>query len=285
MTHISNNNKKTEQAWNTLYTRLEREELLPVSKPAQPSYSVNIHWGKWVAAIAILFISITTTYYLTTPSHPGAATMLSLHNQEVETTLITTLEDGSTIYLADNARIDYPEFFSSEKREVTLQGNAFFEVTGNPERPFIIEAGETEIEVIGTAFYVKNIDKAPFELSVQQGKVKVTSKKSGQVKQVIAGEVVQFTSSGLEVHPTLKDKQFQPYTNRVQFKDVPLSEVLRVINNKNPKNRIEASPSLKDRRLTVAFYNETPEEITELICSGLNLQYTRDKEILLISEQ
>ena len=84
-------------------------------------------------------------------------TLLTLHNNEASTTLVTTLEDGSIVYLADNSQLSYPEHFQREKREVSLLGNALFDVSGNKERPFLIETEQARIEVLGTSFNIKKL--------------------------------------------------------------------------------------------------------------------------------
>lgn len=62
---------------------------------------------------------------------------------------------------------------------MSLKGNALFDIAGNRARPFFIETGKVQIEVIGTAFHVRNSGNSPFELAVQRGEVKVTQKQNG----------------------------------------------------------------------------------------------------------
>ena len=161
----------------------------------------------------------------------------------------------------------FPEHFSSDRREVSLQGNALFEVAGNRKRPFVIETEDTRIEVLGTAFNVKSNDSSPFELSVQRGEVKVTLKKDGQNIHVKAGETVTLLSR---------------YTKRIRFKDEKLGNILRVINLQNPDIQLETTPELWNRTLTVTFSNDTPEAMAELICLALDLKKTRQDNMILL---
>ena len=105
------------------------------------------------------------------------AQALIMQENTEQSTLVTTLEDGSIVYMGGETSLQYPEHFSMDKREVSLQGNALFDVTGNRERPFLIETEEVRIEVLGTMFHVKSDVGSTFELSVQRGKVKVALKK------------------------------------------------------------------------------------------------------------
>ena len=104
------------------------------------------------------------------------------------------MEDGSIVYLADNSQLSYPEHFQREKREVSLLGNALFDVSGNKERPFLIETEQARIEVLGTSFNIKSSDKSAFELAVRRGLVKVTLKKNGEQTLVKAGQTVSLFS-------------------------------------------------------------------------------------------
>ena len=102
--------------------------------------------------------------------------LLTQENQGVST-LATTLEDGSVVLLAKETSLLYPKHFIADKREVSLQGNAFFDVAKKQGQPFWIDTEQAKIEVLGTAFSVQSDENAPFRLSVQRGIVKVTLKK------------------------------------------------------------------------------------------------------------
>jgi len=228
MNQIEKNKLKTDQAWEQLYTRLEQDGLLdkPISGTQIP-YRIGLM--KWAAAIIILCVSVATAIFLGQERTPET-TLLTLHNNEASTTLVTTLEDGSIVYLADNSQLSYPEHFQREKREVSLLGNALFDVSGNKERPFLIETAQARIEVLGTSFNIKSSDKSAFELAVRRGLVKVTLKKNGEQTLVKAGQTVSLFSNRLQVVPTQDNEQFSDYTRRIQFKDERLGDILHVIN-------------------------------------------------------
>ena len=177
MIETERNKRKTDRAWNTLYQRLDEEGLLS-GRPASPFRSPAWKRGVAAAAVALLCLLVSVTY-LNRSGQDTDPNLLTRQNSETATTLVTTLEDGSVVYLAGNTSLKFPEHFSSDRREVSLQGNALFEVAGNRKQPFVIETEDTRIEVLGTAFNVKSNDSSPFELSVQRGEVKVTLKKDG----------------------------------------------------------------------------------------------------------
>lgn len=280
MIQEKNQHMKADQAWSLLYNRLEKDGLLPVEAPAR---SFRLQSFKWVAAIALLFVSLASVYFLSRPA-PTSAPLLTLLNEESNTSLVTMLEDGSTVYLANQTSLQYPEYFSENKREVSLKGDALFEVSGNPDRPFFIETEEVMIEVIGTSFHVRNTPNAPFQLSVQRGKVKVNLKQADMNAVFVeAGETVKISNGTLVSEPTLNKELFSQFTKRIQFKDERLGDILNVLNRDISDIPIYASGSIEDRKLTVSFYENTPEDMAQLICLALKANLTREDGRLLIS--
>ena len=105
------------------------------------------------------------------------------------TTTLVTLSDGTKVMLNANSTLEYPASFgdaSSDKendaadaahqvREVRLKGEAHFEVTKNPHRPFVVKAGEMQTQVLGTIFDVKAYRKDAPKVTLMEGKVKVSN--------------------------------------------------------------------------------------------------------------
>lgn len=282
MNRIERKKNRTDRAWNKLYLRLEQERLIPSREDEKLRALPLWKWGLAVAAVLALCIYSGISYFTEDPSPDQ--TFLVQQNKELST-LVTTLEDGSIVYLGGETSLHYPEHFLPERREVMLQGQALFDVAGNKDRPFLIETNETQIEVLGTAFNVKSDGAAPFELSVQRGKVKVTLKKTNQEVYVKAGETVILTSGKFHLDISKDNGQFARYLENMRFKDELLANILRVVNLHFSEKQLILSPELAERRLTVAFLNDSPEAVAELICLAMNLKCTREGNILKLSEE
>ena len=104
------------------------------------------------------------------------------------TTTLVTLSDGTKVMLNANSTLEYPASFDEaatgegraadaahQVREVRLKGEAHFEVTKNPHRPFVVKAGEMQTQVLGTIFDVKAYRKDAPKVTLMQGKVKVSN--------------------------------------------------------------------------------------------------------------
>ena len=269
----------TDQAWNELYSRLEQDNLIPARGQKRLMRPV---FAGMAAAIAVLCLCGALGIWLLNDWGTDER-LLSLKNGPEDNTLVTTLEDGSIIYLAQDATLSYPEHFEADKRLVKLDGNALFDVSGNKQRPFLIETKYTTIEVVGTSFNVKNNGKNDFELSVQRGLVKVTRLDNGESSFVKAGETVILNKNLFLKSPTSDMDQFARYTERIQFKDETLANIVRVINRMSSQPVQLSSSELENRRLTVSFYDNSPAAMTELICLALGLTSEQKEDTLVIS--
>ncbi|MDR1335484.1 MAG: FecR family protein, partial [Tannerella sp.] len=161
--------RTTDVAWEQLYRRVERDGLLPgKSAPGHPS-------GKTFTRAALMAVAVAVVaaagYHLLRqegdrrpPQPPLSGKDLQvIRNEANAPTLATVLDDGSIVYLSEQTSLKYPGTFDGDRREVVLQGDAFFEIRKNAEQPFFIDTEPAVIEVAGTSFQVRSGD---FLLSV-----------------------------------------------------------------------------------------------------------------------
>ena len=132
MIETERNKRKTDRAWNTLYQRLDEEGLLS-GRPASPFRSPAWKRGVAAAAVALLCLLVSVTY-LNRSGQDTDPNLLTRQNSETATTLVTTLEDGSVVYLAGNTSLKFPEHFSSDRREVSFPKNHFCKIN----RAFVV---------------------------------------------------------------------------------------------------------------------------------------------------
>lgn len=271
---------KTEQAWNRLYDRLDQDHLLVENRRI---HTVPI-WVRYGVAAAIVVSFVFGALYWGLGQKEELPNLITQENQDVPT-LVTTLEDGSVVFLAKETSIRYPEHFVSDKREVSLQGDAFFDVAKKQKQPFWIDTKQVKIEVLGTAFSVQSVEDAPFRLSVQRGVVRVTLKSGNKECYVKAGETVVLQSQGLVLSTNENAGELNRYLKHVCFKDESLGRILKVMNmNAGGLQICVASPALEERKLTVEFANESPETVATLIACALNLKCTRQGDTFLLAE-
>jgi transmembrane sensor len=155
----------------------------------QPGTVKVISYKWWYAAAVLLLCMIGGWYFgfRKTSTQPFAYTSVVASKQLIEHTntsqkpLVLTLPDGSHVTIASGSRISYAHTFGSADtakngamRDVYLLGEAFFEVTRNPHRPFRVFANEIVTKVLGTSFTVRSFEKdTTIQVTVRTGKVSV----------------------------------------------------------------------------------------------------------------
>lgn len=202
-------------------------------------------------------------------------------NSDVQNLL---LSDGSSVTLNDHSTFTYPTSFSGNSRFVKLTGEAFFEVEPDALHPFIIEAGNARVTVLGTAFNVKtstNLDT--ITVWVEKGKVRLTADE--QQLTLTAGQKGEaYTlnhTKHLYEHETTGVDQFWR-TRRLTFSGQKLPEVIRTLNLAYGKHLELGSVALSSCSLDATFEQEDFEEIVEVIAATLDLQVIKKQDKWLL---
>jgi len=269
-----------DKAWEKLHTRLKDEDLLLPANEKAVNVSFFVKMRR-VAAVTILCIcSGVIVLYLNLKKEKEH--FVSIYNSEIINTLVSTLEDGSIIYLSAGGTLACPETFTSAKRQVSLRGEALFDINGDKNRPFLIETEPALVEVTGTEFTIKSVGKEMFELSVLHGSVNVTLKTTGIPLRVESGEMVRLQSGNLQKSLLPDRQQFYRYTQKMQFKDERLDDIVRVIQKISDKSIIFSDDVIKDVEITIAFDNNTVEEMIGLLCEVVDLNFTDDHNEIFI---
>jgi ferric-dicitrate binding protein FerR (iron transport regulator) len=187
------------------------------------------------------------------------------------------LSDGTMVFFKTEGSLAYPETFSKNTRKVELTGDAFFEVTHNPAKPFVVEMNQVSIVVKGTSFLISQYDQtSDVDVSVVTGKISMMLNDDPQTSiDLVAGERGTFSSSEKKLSKKIiTDYNFMAWkTGKLEFSETPLSKVFDVL-QETYKIKIHHNDSLPDVKLTARFVNESHEDIFTTI----NLLYSLDIE-------
>ncbi len=138
------------------------------------------------------------------------------------------LPDGSVVFVNSDSYIEYPTVFEGDVRQVTLEGEAFFMVAPDPNKPFVVESPDFSITVTGTDFNVYNYPDDMATTTLVNGSVTVSSALSDGV-ELKPGQ--QAFVSHLDNQLTILDVDVGLYTSWVEgvfvFKDMPLSDLVK----------------------------------------------------------
>ncbi len=155
-------------AWEKLQNRIHtpQKELKIVKK----EQSIFLKTAKnFLKVAAVLFIGYTIGYFVDNYSSEPEY----LSQETLADTVNVLLADQTSVKLNKNSKLTYPDKFKNDERKVKLKGEAYFEVTHNKEKPFIVETEIALIKVLGTSFNVKTYDTIN-KVTVQSGKVELS---------------------------------------------------------------------------------------------------------------
>ena len=120
--------------------------------------------------------------------------------------LTQTLSDGTAVSLNAGARITWPALFHGTERRVHLEGEALFDVTHDPDRPFVVETGVYDVQVLGTRFDVAAFPAdGTFSVTLLEGSVKVLDKEAHLVARLAPGQQASVRGGGTLQVETLED--------------------------------------------------------------------------------
>jgi len=171
--HKSGSIYNEDLAWGDL--RSKCLTILPKEK-STPSKSFFIPFLKIAALIIFVFASGFFAYRFFISGNSSDTISYSEYNVPRGSRSHIFLPDGTSVWLNAGSSLKYNQLFGQDKREVSLEGEAYFEVVRNEKIPFIVKASEATVKVLGTTFNVKAYPDENFiETTVVQGKVQVSS--------------------------------------------------------------------------------------------------------------
>lgn len=147
----------------------------------------NIHHRKkekflqsWIKVAAVIMLSLSivgTGWYFSSKlqiEKTNAVAVMQIKSATYGKKLTFTLPDGSIVNLNSGSKISFPKKFNQTTREVTLVGEAFFDIIKNPEQPFIVKTPMVTTKVLGTTFNIRAYhDEENVEVTLATGKISV----------------------------------------------------------------------------------------------------------------
>ncbi len=264
----------TDAAWQQLRAKLKDEKVVPLRR------ETNYWPALRMAAGVVLLISagIFTYRWFTQPVQTIAVVSDT-------TTLENTLPDSSTVFLNRHSQVTYEYNPRQKTRRVKLQGEGFFEIKHEEEKPFVIETEDVFVRDIGTAFNVKSYpDKDTVEVIVQSGEVQFYTLKNPGL-YLKAGETGIYTKRGKVFTKIPRaDTNALAYKTRIfSFYATDLRSVVDRVNEVYGSNIKLANEQVGECRLTTTFSNESLDVIVEIIAEAMSLTVERKGEEIILN--
>ena len=202
----------------------EAQRILRRAQNASPSIRRRFYTViTGIAASFLIIVASTFAYQYFSESHEIRLTQVQTSFGEKKQ---ITLPDGSHIILNSCSRLQYPDHFSHDSRNVELSGEAFFEITPNKEKPFYVRTGLFNVKVLGTAFNVKAYTGDEIvSVGVDHGKVQVELPEA--TLRLQRHEQISFNAASGEYHKTIHENTSQWKKGYFSFHNTPIQDVVR----------------------------------------------------------
>jgi ferric-dicitrate binding protein FerR (iron transport regulator) len=240
-----------------------------------------------IAAMILLLLGLGTMFVVLNEKDmlSRKITVATTDNQK---NLQVTLPDGSSVILNRNTALEYHRNFVKHGRNVTLKGEAFFDITPDTGNPFTINTGNASVKVVGTTFNVitSNADSA-VEVFVKTGKVIVTDSEGTRKIELDPGYIGTISSQSSEKHLN-EDQNYMAWNSGILIYDgQPLNLVLRDLRRVYNMNVVADDPEILRNTWTTngPLDNQPEETIIRLICLSFNLSYSKDGSVYHLSKK
>lgn len=194
------------------------------------------------------------------------------------------LADGTKIILNSDTKVRIPNNFNKEERTIEIEGEGFFDVTPDPDNPFVIKSGEAQVKVLGTSFDFKSYKEDEFiKLTVSTGKVRVNVADQDLQLAVSPNEHLSINKIDGNVRKeTIEENNYIKWIHgSLYFNKEPIREVIKTINRTYNRKVILQCKDC-DYRITGIHDNKSIEAVIEAICftTGLRSRLEGDNIIL-----
>ena len=289
---------------DAMWSKLSRRMELPGSRPEAPRGErapLRARWQRkmphaaWkqplrtVAFVAFIAAAVFLLGEVVDSSRmPGEAAMREVATEAGERARVK-LGDGTQVMLNAESKLTLPAEFAEGERVVHLQGEAYFEVAPDKERPFVVRAGGTVTRVLGTKFSVGAYPDEDVQVVVAEGKVAVRQEETQEEQEIMLTRRQMARLSKANERALRREVDPGSYLawtkGQLVFRDAPFPEVARKLERwYGLQVKLEGASENVDR-LNASFKGEPVAEVLRVIAESLQLRYERnEKTVTFYSE-
>jgi len=255
------------------------------NRVSQPGLSKTIRYKKAlaftkIAAAIIGLAGAVILFTVLTKKQPTPAT-IAITRQTGQNILTDTLPDGTIATINDHSRLQYPGEFTGN-REVQLNGEAFFNVTHNAFKPFIISAGPVHIKVIGTSFNVRRRTDS-IEVVVRTGVVRMYNDKDSLTLKAGKKGIYRISTQQFSLLENYSANEVAYATKIFNFENATLKEIAAQLQKAYGIKIVITNKDLEACTMSSSFDNKSIEYIFEVLAMTLNIQYRIEQKTVYIS--
>jgi len=253
----------------------EDAALAQVMKQVSEKASVRFWlYAQRVAAILFLPLLATCIFFYTKQNDQTYTTLQKVIAPYGSRTELT-LPDSTHVYLNAGSTLSYPVTFKQSAREVTLNGEAYFEVKASAQQPFTVKTKQLQVKALGTAFHVNAYEHdSIMAVTLVSGKVHVLLPHAEQVPLTV-GTHLQYSASK-NSYTLDRENSYKWYAwkdNKLLFRDDSLAYVFKTLNQFYHARIVVKDSSLNSYRYRASFEGETLDEILHALQLSMPIRY------------
>ncbi|RPH30323.1 MAG: FecR family protein [Bacteroidales bacterium] len=252
-----------------IYHKIKIEEALFLNK-TKPKIRLINYLTRVAAILFIPLLAANLIYYtlnFTTENLQSYSEIYAPYG----TRTFFHLPDGSTGKLNGGSTLRFPTQFGEKVRDVKLTGEAYFNVTSNPKKPFVVSTENIDVKVYGTSFNVMAYaDEQTAEVTLEKGKVEVFKKTNNIIKSIGILKpnescIYNSLSDSFKILSVNSAEKFSWLDGKLTFKYEPFEEVVRKINRWYNVNIVIKDDLLNTYTYYGTFKDETLDEVLRLL--------------------
>lgn len=260
-----------DRKWNRIASVIQPARIPGQTRPAASFFSLFSRSPRLsvAAAVLVLCLSVLTVYFFRhTPtqgweSNPVWQTTLTADDDRT-----CLLPDGTSVYLRKGAVLRYADLEKGDTRQVAIRGEAFFDVTPDAKRPFIVQASQVFVKVLGTSFSVAAPEEGEtISVILAEGSVSLNDYCQNELVRLTPNQKVDYSPGNGQytVSEVDSDRATSWRKGIISYDNASLEEVVRLIEQAYGVSLHYAAPENKDQRFSGAFLKKQKlETVLEL---------------------
>ncbi|MCG2615244.1 FecR family protein [Terrimonas sp. NA20] len=256
---------------------MQRAALIETGPKILPLYRRK--WPRYVAAAASVLLVFALFFLFRQEKQEKQLANANKIETGTHPHQVISLPDGTKVTLNGNSRLEYPPVFNGEFREVNLVGEAFFEVTHDPEKPFLVHTGSIVTRVLGTSFNIKAVPgEKDVAVTVVSGKVQVMENKKvlGLLTKndqiMVNTESHKVSQSKVEVKDIMQWK-----AEDLVFEDITWERAAIMIANRYGVSIRFENEAMRNCRFSGTFLSDNGlEQVLDVVCTLTSATWQKD---------
>ena len=265
--------EKTELALASIHSIISKKSVRSIVRPL----------FKYVAILFVVVLSATLGWYILNP----AESYVSIVVKPGEAVKKIILEDGSVVWLNSSSTLRVPESFSFRKRVVSLEGEAFFDITKHKGSSFRVQTEYVDVKVLGTSFNLNtHTENNELKAVLVSGKISLQNKEEKEILRMSPSEMVTYNPLRNEYSIETVNTNISSawHLNQMTFENSTLREIVNKLSMIYDVNINLESKELADRRYRcVINREETLEEVLDILKLLAPINYRIDENEVFIN--